>query len=429
MQVSVEAVGTLGRRLTVAVPSEEVEKEYSSRLARLSKQVKMSGFRPGKVPLRIVEAQYGASLMKEVAGDVIQSSLARAIGERGLRPAGGARIENSRFERGKGLEYTAEIELYPELKKLDFRDIRIERPLAAITAEDIEHTIETIRRQRAAWNPVTRPAQNGDRLIIDFVGRLDGKEFDGGSVKGYTLVLGTGTLAEGLERGLVRAKGGDVHTIPVTFPVDYRHAPLAGRLVDFEVKVHEVAEPVPPALDENFVRQLGVADGKLESLKSEIRANLEREAAGRARAVLRARALKALLAANPFEAPKGLLEDETSRMRQLDQMAHRPPAADETYRARARTRVALGLILGEVIRARGLKPDAAKVRARIEEMAAEYEDPRAFIQWYYEKPGRLAEVEALVMEERVVEELLKEAEVRDEPVGFQDLLGLEAVIR
>lgn len=429
MQVSVETVDTLGRRLTVAVPAEDVEKEFSTRLARLSKQVKMPGFRPGKVPLKMVEAHYGSGLLQEVAGDLIQSSLREAIGREGLRPAGSARIEPRQVARGKQLEYIAEIDLFPEIKRLDLAGVKIERPVAAVTPEDVERTLDTIRRQRAGWNVVARAARTGDRVVIDFTGLLDGKEFDGGAATGFPLVLGTGALIEDLEAGLVGTKAGDARRLAVKFPADYHHAPLAGRTVDFEVTVHEVAEAVLPELNAEFAQLLGIAGGDVARLRDETRANLEREAVARARAIVRARVLRALLDANPFDAPKGLTEDEVNHLKQLDRMGRRPQGPEAAYRERARARVALGLILGEVIRARGLRVDPARVRSHIEDLASEYESPAEFIQWYYEKPERLAEVESQVLEERVVEEMIATAEVVDTPAPFQELLKLEASVR
>jgi len=429
MQVSVETVGTLGRRLKVAVPAEDVEKEFSTRLTRLSRQVRMPGFRPGKVPLKMVEAQYGESLMQEVAGELIQSSLREAIGREGLRPAGNPRVQPQPLARGKQLEYTADIDLYPEIKKLDLAGVKLERPAVTVTDEDVTRTLDAIRRQRAAWNAVARAAHHGDRVRIDFTGRQHGEPFEGGAAKDFLLVLGEGRLLEDLEAGLVGAAAGETRHVTVKFPADYRHPKLAGQSVEFEVTVHEVAEAALPAPDAEFARQLGIADGDLQRLRTETRANLEREAGQRVRALMRSRVLKALLEANAFEAPRGLVEDEAGHLKQLDRMAHRPAEADEAYRARARTRVALGLILGEIIHARGLRADPPQVRARIEEMAAEYESPEEFVQWYYQKPERLREIESLVMEERIVEQMQASAEVVDAPVSFPELLRLETAVR
>lgn len=431
MQISVETFGKLGRRLTVAVPAEDVEKAYHQRLRRLSGQVRMPGFRPGKVPLKLIEAQYGGRVMEETAGDLIQASLQEAMGREGLRPAAGPRIQHKALERGKGLEFTAEFEIYPEIPILSLKDRRIERPVAAITEEDIDRTLETIRRQRVEWRPRGEggAAQTGDRLRIDFVGRLDGQVFEGGSAENFSVVLGSNTLLPDLEQGLIGAKAGEKRTIPVTFPGDYRHAPLAGKTVVFEVVVHEVAEPVLPEVNEAFARALGIADGSVEQLRAEIRANLEREARRRSRAVLRARALRALLEANPIEVPESLLAAELSREKRLWQAARGSAATAEeeaALRERARARVALGLIVNELVRVHGIRPDATRVRERLVEMAAEYESPQDFIRWHYEKPERLAEIESLVVEEQAVEAALTDAGVEEVTVGFQELLKLEA---
>jgi trigger factor len=429
MQVSVETVGTLGRRLKVAVPAEDVEKEFSTRLARLSKQVRMPGFRPGKVPLKMVEAQYGDRLIQEVAGELIQSSLREAIGREGLRPAGSPRVQPQPLARGKQLEYTADIDLYPEITKLDLTGVKIERPVATVTDEDVTRTLDTIRRQRAVWSVAARAARQGDRVRIDFTGRLRGEPFDGGTASNFNLILGEGRLLEDLETGLVGAAVGDTRRVPVRFPAEYRHPTLAGQDVEFEVTVHEVAEPALPPLDAEFAKQLGIADGDLDRLRQETRANLEREAGQRTRAIVRSRVLKALLEANAFDAPLGMVEAEAGHLKQLDQMARRPADTDTAYRERARTRVALGLILGEIIRMRGLRADPARVRARIEDMAVEYESPQEFVQWYYQKPERLAEIESLVMEERIVEEMQTSADVVEVPVSFPELLRLGTTVR
>ena len=249
MQVSVETTSTLGRRLKVAVPADEVEKEFNARLQRLSKQVRVPGFRPGKVPLKMVEAQYGGRLMDELAGELIQNTMYEAIGSQGLRPAGDPRVQRKPFARGEQLEYTVEFEVYPEVQRFDLTGTHIERPVVTVNDEDVGRTLETIRKQRATWKPVEREAQLGDRLTIDFVGRMNGNEFEGGKGNAFPLVLGSGTLIESLEQGLVGAKNGDSRSVSVKFPADYRHAPLAGQTADFDVTVNEVAEAVLPEVD------------------------------------------------------------------------------------------------------------------------------------------------------------------------------------
>jgi trigger factor len=426
MQVSVESFGALGRRVKVAVPADEVEKAFSERLARFSRQVKMPGFRPGKVPLKMVEAQYGQSLMQEVAGDLIQTSLQEAIGREGLRPAAGPQIRQESLARGRDLQYTAEFEVYPEITRLDLAGVAIERPVATVADEDVERTLETIRKQRTHWQMVARPAQTGDRLLIDFTGRLDGQPFEGGGATNFPLVLGSGTLIDSLEAGLIGAAAGEVRSVPVKFPDDYRHPLLAGKTAEFEVKVNQVTEPVLPELNAELATQLGIEDGDLAKLRTEIRGNLEREAAQRTRAIARGRVMQALLDANRFEVPQGLIEAEVARLK-AEAQARRGPAVDEaSYLDRARPRVALGLVLSEIVRRRGLRPDPARVRARLEEMAAEYEKPQEFTQWYYANPERLGEVESLVVEEQVTDALLADAAVTDKPVSFQELLKTAA---
>lgn len=429
MQVSVETIGTLGRRLKVAVPADQVEKEFNTRLQQLSKQVKLPGFRPGKVPLKMVEAQYGGRLMDEIAGDLIQTTMHEAIGSQGLRPAGDPRVQRKAVARGEQLEYTVEFEIYPEVKRFDLAGSRIERPVVTVTDADVDRTLETIRKQRATWKPVEREACLGDRVTIDFVGRLNGKEFEGGKANALPVVLGSGTLIESMEQGLLGAKGGEARNITARFPADYRHSLLAGQAADFDVKVNEVAEAVLPEVNEAFARELGVADGSVEKLRADVKSNLEREATSRARAAVRARALKLLLETNPIEVPQSLLEAEIQRLKSTDTTSGLTLTDEDMYRKRARSRVALGLILGEIIRTRGLVPDPSRVRARLEEMAADYESPQEFIKWHYEKPERLSEIESLVMEERVVEDLLLSAEVTDKSMTFQELLKADIVVQ
>ena len=429
MQVSVESTSSLGRRVKVAVPAETFEQAFADRLRRLSQQVKLPGFRPGKVPLKMVEARYGGQLLQEVAGDLIQTTLQEAIGTQGLKPAGGTKIRQHSIGRGQALEYTAEFEVFPEIKQLDLAGIKIERPVASVADDDVNRTLDTIRRQRTVWQKVERAAQPGDRILIDFVGRLNGEEFEGGKGQAYPLVLGSGTFIKELEDGLVGTTAGEARRINTTFPAEYRFAPIAGKTVEFEVAVKEVGEPVLPALDDELAKQLGVTEGGVEKLRADVRANLEREAGQRARALLRRNVLDALLRANEFDVPASLVDTEVQRLQQLNAGSGLPAADPGQLRARARTRVALGLILAEIVRVRGMRPEPANVRARIEEMAADYDAPQKFIEWYYASPERLGEIESLVLEERIVDELLASAQAQDVALGFQELLSRESSLQ
>jgi trigger factor len=426
MQVSVENVGTLGRRLNITVPADQLEKAYADRLQRLSRQVRVPGFRQGKVPLKMVEAQYGAQLLEEVAGDVIQSSFREAIGREGLRPAGGPRIQPKSLKRGEEFAYTAEFEIFPEIKRPTLAGVRIERPRATVGDEDVNRTLETIRKQRTRFDAVERAAQSGDRVTIDFTGRLNGTPFEGGSARNFPVVLGGHALLDDLENGLVGIARGETRSIAVHFPDSYRNPKLAGQNAEFEVRANEVAAPVVPEVSEALARELGVASGNVDELRVQVRENLEREAAKRSDAAVRTRVMQALLDANRFEVPKALLDEEVAQMKTRGGAPS--GASDDDIRARARIRVTLALILGEVMRHQGIVADPARVRARLEELAAEYESPEEFIQWHYEQPGRLTTIESLVAEEKVVEELLKTAELTDKPLSFQDMLNFNETL-
>lgn len=429
MQVSIERTGALGRRMTVALPAERFEKAFSEHLRRLSKSVKLAGFRPGKVPLNIVEAQYGGRVLEEVAGELIQKSFYAALGEQGLRIAGGPRIEPKTVGRGKDFEYTATFEVYPEIKAVDLNGVAVERPVCEIADADVDATLESLRRQRVSWQPVERIAQAADRLTIDFRGSRDGEPVPGTSANAFPFVLGSGALLEGFESALTGVKTGDARAFDVTFPADYRVKALAGAQVHFDVDVKAVAEPVLPAVDEDLVRALGVPDGQVASLRAEIRKNLEREAQERVRGALKQAVFQRLLEANAVDVPDGLVRAEAERLLRLDRANLKAQGVDETrlpadetpYRGRARERVALGMILSEVVQAKGLKADPGKVRARLEAMASAYESPEEFMKWYYAAEERLAEIESMVLEDDVVDALLASMAVTDKQVSFSEL--------
>ena len=429
MQVSVESVGTLGKRLKVAVPAERFEQAFADRIRRLSQKVKLPGFRPGKVPIKVVEAHYGGQIMHEVAGDLIQETFRQALVEHGLKPVGGPQIAHNTLVRGQELEYTAEFEVYPEISNQDLKGVKIERPVVQIEDADVDRTIETIRQQRRTWDPVPRAAGNGDRVILDMTGYLDGKPIEGASASDYSVVLGEGTLVQDLEAGINGLGALESRRVSVTFPGDYRNTELAGKTAEFDVTVKEVAEPNTPQLTEDFVKQLGVADGKLETFRANVRASLQREVESRSRAVMHARALSALRERYDFEVPRNLTENEFARLKRALQGPQGGPELsseiEAELRKRAGRRVALGLILAEIVRAREIKADPARVRARVEALAAEYESPQEFIQWHYASPDRLKDIESQIIEEAVVEELVAGAEMSDKTMDFQELLKLD----
>jgi len=435
MQVSVENKGNLGRRMTVAVPAEQFEQALVSRFQRLSKQVKVPGFRPGKIPMKVIEARYGGRVLDEVAGELIQNTFREAIGQEGLKPVAGPHIHPKSIERGKELAYTAEFEVYPEIPKVDLAGHAIERPACSITDEDVEQSVENLRKQRPEWHAVEREARLDDRMKIDFEGKVDGEPFEGGQATDFALVLGAGSLIPGFEEGLVGAKAEETRTLDLEFPTTYSNQALAGKSAKFEIKIHEVAEPVLPEVNEDFIRQFGIEDGSVDTLYKGVRANLDREMAQRLRTVLRARVFEALVGANKFEVPETLLKAETEYVRRLHDAIRQQGQTDaETataeesvvYEATARRRLAQNLVIAEVIRIQGIKAEPEKVRTRVVEMAQEYESPEEFVRACYAAPERLAEVEAAIIEEEVVKYLLGTATVTETPLTFQELVQLNA---
>lgn len=421
MQVSVENTSTLGRRIKVTVPAERVEQEFSARIKRLSGQVKLPGFRPGKIPAKVMEKKFGGQVMGEIAGDLIQSTFQEAVGQESLRPAGGPKIEPGKPERGQQFEYTAEFEVYPELKGVSITGVKIQKPVCSISEEDIDTTIETLRKQRVSWADIAREAKKGDQVVIDFIGKIDGEAFEGGTANDFALKLGSGSFIPGFEEGLVGAKADEERTLDLTFPAEYP-GHLQGKNTTFEVTVKAVKEASLPEVDDEFVKTLGVESGDVETFREEVSGNLERESAQRLRALLSNRVVDALIENNPIEIPEALIDDEINRLQQNASASGQPMTEPtETDREQAGRRVATGLLFAEVMSNAGIKTDADKVRAQVEEMAAEYDDPEEFKKWFYTDPSRLREIEGLALEEMVVEALMKEANVTEDAISFREL--------
>jgi len=429
MQVSVESTGGLGRLMTVSVPAGEVEEQVQARLRNLARNAKLPGFRPGKAPLKVIDSHYGPQVLQEVAGNLIESSLKEAFAQEQLLPAGGPEIQPKSLKRGMDLEFTASFEVYPQIRKLDLKGVEIERPVCEIGEEDIERTVESMRRQRMTYNPVERPAGEGDQVRLDFKGTIDGEPFAGGEAEDYKLVLGQGQFIEELEQGIVGAEAGERRTVTVRFPDDYHGETVAGRAVEFDVHVKEVLEPELPEVDGEFVKAFGIADGDLDAFRAEIAENLERERDERISRLTRARVMEALVRENDLEVPTPLVEQEIDNMIAMNKsmLEQKGMPTDqfnpdrERYREDARRRVAMGLILSEIVQEKGLSPDPDRVKQRIEKMAASYEQPEAFVQWYYGDRERLQQVESMVLEEQVVELLLAGADARETPLSLQEL--------
>lgn len=428
MQVSVESTGTLERRMTVQVPEERVATEVQNRLARLARTTRVKGFRPGKVPMKVIEQQYGAQVRQEVIGDVMQSTWYEAVTEQKLRPAGYPTLEPKNVAPGADLEYVAIFEVFPEVKLAPVEEIKVERITAKVADADVERVIENLRKQRTQWSAVERAAASGDRVTIDFTGTIDGQPFKGNEGKNVPVVLGSGSMIPGFEDGLVGAKAGDERTIDVTFPENYGYQEVAGKAAQFTVKVHQVEEPHLPEVDEAFAVSFGVTEGGVEALRAEVRKNMERELEQALKAANKQAVMEKLLEINQVELPKALVESESGvLMEQMRQNLRLPKGQmgldSSVFEPQARRRVSLGLILSELIKSNDIKVSPEAVRAEVEKLAASYERPEEVINWYYADKRRLSEVESLVLEDQVVEWVLEKSGAGTVERSFDEVMN------
>lgn len=430
MQVSIEAIGTLERCLTVKIPGERIASEVANRITSLSRTAKIQGFRPGKAPLKLVQRLYGDQVRQEVVGKAIRSSFVEAIKTHGLRLAGDPSIELIEAGADRGFAYKATFEVYPEITLAPVGDLKIIKPVCAITEEEIDKGIDTLRMRRRRWEIVGRPAEKGDRLSIDFHGTVEGETV--GEAKGFEFELGSGELLAGFEEGLIGVCGSSERTLDLVFPADHQDPKLAGKPVQFTVKLNSVSKPVLPELNEELFRDYGVNEGGLSRFREEVRKSLERERDQEVRNKVKAHVMEALLEANPIEVPKVLVEAEARRLHQQARMraiVYRvAPEQVEAllpamFEQQAQRRVELGLILSAIIHSVGLKAEAAKVRSMVEELAARHGDPASVIKWYYEDRERLHEVETAVLEEAVVDWVLTQAHIEERPMRFEALMS------
>ncbi len=429
MQVSLESTGAIGRKMTVTIPAERMEEDVVKRLSSMGRNIRLPGFRPGKAPRKLIESKYGGQVVMEVAEQLINESYRNALGEEKVIPAGSPKIEAKTIERGKDLEFVAEFEVFPEITRVDLSGESIERPVCEVAEADIDRTVDSLRKRAVEWDPTEDAAAAGDRLKIDFVGTIDGEPFEGGSAEGHEFELGQGAMLPEFEAALEGARAGDTPTATVNFPEDYHGQAVAGKTASFAITVQEVSHPRLPEVNETFIQGLGVEEGTDEALRAEVRKNLERELKDRIRANVKNQVMEKLLALNPIEVPAQLADEEADRViqstkaRLAQQGVADFPVERETVMPEARRRVALGLVVHEVVRANEIKTDDATVRERVEEMAASYERPEEFVQWHYADRSRLANIEAMVLEDQVVEFLLESASVTDKTVTFEEFVN------
>jgi len=424
MQVSVESGEGLERRMTVGLPADSIEEEVDKRLQQMARTVRMPGFRPGKVPVKVLRQRYGGQLQQEVFGDLVKSSFAQAVDQQHLRPAGAPRIEPRINEAEGRYGYTAVFEVLPQFELCPLQGETIKKPVAEVTESDVDAMIERLRMQRRSWAPVERPAREGDRVSIGYRGTVDGEEFPGGKGDNVYVELGAGRMIPGFETGLIGAQAAEERQLDLTFPEDYRSEELKGKSVRFDVQVGAVEEPVLPEVDEEFARAFGIEDGDLSHFRQDVRENMERELKQRIQSRIKEQAMDVLLAKNPIDLPTALVRQEIGVLKeQMKQGASgaRFELPDSLFEESARRRVALGLVIGEVVRANGMKVDPERVRTAVEDLAATYEDPREVVDFYYKNREHLASVESLALEDQVVDWVLSQVAVEDEPASFQQL--------
>lgn len=426
MQASVEVTSGLERRLKVGVPAARIDTAVETRLKDAAKRVKIDGFRPGKVPMTEVRRRYGGAIRQEVLGDVMRQSFVEAVQQHKLNPAGNPRIEPVRNEPGSDLEFVAVFEVYPEVTVAGFAGFAVEKPTATVSDADVEEMIVTLRQQRATPVEAARAAANGDIVEVDFTGTRNGETFKGGSATGARITLGSGRMIPGFEEGLVGAKAGDERSLDLTFPADYGNEELKGQNANFKVSVKKVFEQQLPELDTAFFAAFGIKSSDLAQFKVEVRKNMERELRSALRNKVKAQVMEQLVKSVNVQLPKALVSQEIQRLRQnmLQQFggAQVDPSMlpDELFSEQARKSVALGLIVGEIVRRDGIKVDGERVRKQVEEIAESYETPKEVVNWYYANPEQLRQIELAVLEEQVVERVLTEAAITDKMISYQD---------
>lgn len=427
MQVKVESTGTLERRMRVELPADRIEKEVETRLKRVGKTAKIKGFRPGKVPPNVVRQHYGSQVRQEVLTDLMGQSYRDAVQQENLSPVAQPQIEPEVTTSGDGFAYTATFEVMPDVSLEGLEKISVEVPDVAITDVDCDEMIENLRRQKGTWKEVERESAEGDRVVVDFEGTLKGESFEGGSGKEVPVVLGDGQMLPDFEQGLYGASAADEKTIKLKFPKDYHSDELAGKKVEFAIKVHRVEEQELPPLDDALAEIYGVAEGGLDKLKSDVRANMEREAEQRIRADVREQALTGLLESNPVEVPKALVHQEAhamqhEAMRQLGIEDHEQAPPPENFLENAEKRVRLSFLIRQLIDDKGIELDADRVRERVEQMCAGYENSAEMAQTYLGSSQVMSQIEPMVLEDQAVDWIVENGKEKSKKVDFKEYM-------
>ena len=428
MQVSVETTQGLERRLTITVPAESVDNAVKSRLQQLAKTQRINGFRPGKVPVSVIKKRYGQAVRQEVAGDVMQQNFYQAIVQEKINPAGMPSFELTKDQDGEDLEFVAKFEVYPEVEVKGVDDIEIEKTFVEIADEDLDNMLETLQKQHGEWKEVKRKARKDDRMVIDFVGTIDGEEFDGGKAEDFTLELGKERMIPGFEKPLVGAKKGEEVIVDVTFPEDYHAEALKGKEAQFTVNVKKVEGLTLPKVDEEFAKLFGIEDGDVEALKAEVRKNMERELGQTLKTQLKEEVIAKLLEKNELDLPAALVDQEVNALREQAKQRfsqqgggqNLPDLPADLFKDNAQRRVSIGLLLGEIIKQNDLKADQEKVDSLIETMASAYEDPQEVVDYYKNNQELMQQMQNVALEEQAIEWVVGQAKVTEVNKPSQD---------
>ncbi|ALV05940.1 trigger factor [Roseateles depolymerans] len=434
MAVTVETLEKLERRITLTLAAADINSEVEARLKKLARTVKADGFRPGKVPMSFVAQRYGASVQYEVVNDKLGQAFSQAANEAKLRVAGMPRIEQKDGAAEGDLAFDATFEVYPEVKLGDLADASVERVSAEVTEEAIDKTVEILRKQRRSFaqRGAADVAADGDRVTIDFEGKIDGEPFAGGKADGFQFLLGEGQMLEAFEKAVRGMKSGESKTFPLAFPEDYHGKEVAGKEADFLVTVKKIEAQHLPEVNESFAKALGIKEGTVEALRADIKKNLEREVKFRVLARNKAAAMDALVAKAELDVPKALIEGEAERMvgnaredlkKRGVKDADKAPIPAELFKDQAEKRVRLGLVVAELVRSNNLQAKPEQLQAHIEEISQSYEKPAEVVRWYLSDRERMAEVEAVVIENNVTDFVLAKAKVEDKQVPFDELMA------
>ncbi|WP_392552658.1 trigger factor [Orbus wheelerorum] len=429
MQVSVETTQGLGRRLTITIPSEDIQKAISKELTNTAKKVRIDGFRKGKVPLKIVEQRYGASILQDALSELMQRNFIEAIIQEKINPAGSPNYIPTQYKEGEDYPFTVEFEVYPQVEIKDLDKIEVEKPVVEVVDADIETMLETLRKQQGTWKEVAKDAQDQMRVVFDFLGTVDGEEFEGGKATDFALVLGQGRMIPGFEDAILGHKAGDSFDINVTFPDDYHAENLKGKPAKFASTLKKVEELELPELTTDVIKRFGIADGTLDSLKAEVSKNMQRELKATVRNKIKAQVIDGLVKHNEIDVPSPLIDREIDVLRQqaMTRFGNNAPQAmelpKELFEVEAKRRVVIGLLFSEIIESNKLTADDSRVKELIDEIATAYEDPKEVVAYYSKDKKALDNLKSVALEDQVVDLLLEKAKVTDKSYSFSELMN------